>query len=281
MSQKTSNLKPVLVNDHLRNPHPLIRELREHLKIAYADSRHGNRLSRPWKTVPIDVTKEMAPRALRIGDSLIKELKKRGYWTEENPTLVKIKDQSIVFRIEEPYKIKKKKAPKGYHSKYEYEYPASGLLRLRIKGSATGCRANFVDKPNKKVEECLAEFIQAMEINADKRIELYLERQRREEEWERQQEAKKKTYQDALAVFTREELKVSRLHRDAKSWKKSILIREYIEAVKDDCLSKKKLDAEKEAWIEWAHQQADRLDPLKKSPHSILDEPRPSPPSYW
>jgi hypothetical protein len=31
-------------------------------------------------------------------------------------------------------------------------------------------------------------------------------------------------------------------------------------------------DSEFAAWLEWAHQQADRLDPLAESPPSILDE---------
>ena len=34
-----------------------------------------------------------------------------------------------------------------------------------------------------------------------------------------------------------------------------------------------------EDWIDWAIQQADRLDPLAESPHSVLDEPHER--AYW
>lgn len=266
----------IKVKDDFRGAHPMIRELRKHFKTAHNEYRMP-RLFRPWKTVPIDVGKELVNRALRIGDTLIKALKKRGYWTEEYPYHVTIKKQEIEFAIEEPYKIKK--APKD--SIYEQEYYGSGILRLRIINHSRWCRYCFTDRENKKVEDCLSEFIRALEENANKRIEDELERQRIHEEWELKEKIKQKAYDDALAVFTKEELKVSKLFKDTKKWNKSKILREYIEAVKKDAIANNQLDKEKEEWITWAYQQADRLDPLKESPHSVLDEPRPEKISYW
>lgn len=38
---------------------------------------------------------------------------------------------------------------------------------------------------------------------------------------------------------------------------------------------KRDLDQETQSWIKWASDQADRLDPLKENPPSILDKGRP------
>jgi hypothetical protein len=71
-----------------------------------------------------------------------------------------------------------------------------------------------------------------------------------------------------------EDRRVRALEQEAENWKKAKTIREYVLAV---------VGAKKEAgdeigpntptgiWIVWALQQADRLDPLVKSPPSILD----------
>jgi hypothetical protein len=49
--------------------------------------------------------------------------------------------------------------------------------------------------------------------------------------------------------------------------------KEYIDKATTDFLQKNgTLTDEFKAWIKWANDQADRLDPLKESPPSILDE---------
>ena len=75
-------------------------------------------------------------------------------------------------------------------------------------------------------------------------------------------------------VEVRKERRIRELEQSAENWTKAKKIREYILAV---------IDAKKQAggelgpntptgiWAVWALQQADRLDPLVKSPPSILD----------
>ena len=53
----------------------------------------------------------------------------------------------------------------------------------------------------------------------------------------------------------------------------------YIDAViekhvKEHCNIKP--DSEMAKWVKWANEQADRLDPLKESPPSVLDNPPPN-----
>jgi len=56
--------------------------------------------------------------------------------------------------------------------------------------------------------------------------------------------------------------------------KRRTRIREYIAAVREEAPRKTDADGRAKAseWIEWAKRQADRIDPLKASPPSIVDE---------
>ena len=272
---ENSKKNNIIVRDNFHGAHQLIKDLREDFKTAYTDFRCGYRFCRNLNTMPIDVTKNLACRALFIGDAFIKEIIRKGYFCEEYPCHVIINGENVFYAIEEPYKVKKIKASKN--STREREYYGSGILRLRITNPSRNCRASFIDGKNNKVEDYLGEFIEAMEISADTEVERKLKLIRDREESKRIKEEKQEAYRDAMSVFHNEEYKVSSLISDAKDWKKSALIREYLEAF----VKEGNLDSANEAWITWAYQQADRLDPLKDSPHSILDEPRPQMPKGW
>jgi hypothetical protein len=67
---------------------------------------------------------------------------------------------------------------------------------------------------------------------------------------------------------------VDSLLRASTDWMAARDLRTYIEAVKAKCMAQgRQLDEPQVAtWVEWASCQADRLDPLRESPPSILDE---------
>ena len=56
-----------------------------------------------------------------------------------------------------------------------------------------------------------------------------------------------------------------RLRKDAVAWQRAERLRKYIAAVRGSGGK----DAE---GLAWAESQADRLDPLKETPHSIVDD---------
>ncbi len=70
----------------------------------------------------------------------------------------------------------------------------------------------------------------------------------------------------------------------AEDWKKSVWIREFVDAVEEKWRSDDfhfEPEGEHEEWLTWARQQADRLDPLKESPQSIIDEEEQLKRSTW
>jgi hypothetical protein len=68
-----------------------------------------------------------------------------------------------------------------------------------------------------------------------------------------------------LKKIQMEEKRIKALRRDAVSWHRAERLRRYIAAVRQS--SAKDTD-----WIVWAELQADRLDPLKETPKSIVDD---------
>jgi hypothetical protein len=71
----------------------------------------------------------------------------------------------------------------------------------------------------------------------------------------------------------KEKKRVDDLINEATAWKKAQLIREYLVAVRGE--PRQEGDAEPDgkldAWLKWAADQADRLDPITPSPPSVLD----------
>ncbi|MFH1933295.1 MAG: hypothetical protein ABIN18_17100 [Pseudomonadota bacterium] len=68
---------------------------------------------------------------------------------------------------------------------------------------------------------------------------------------------------------------VLRLNNEVWNWKRSQILREYIAEIEKHATDDELpfgLEKPLVEWLKWAHDQADRLDPLSPSPPSILDE---------
>ncbi len=98
-------------------------------------------------------------------------------------------------------------------------------------------------------------------------------RQRKEEE--RLREERKRILQLKVDEYNLEKERVSGLFEDSDNWNKAFALRQYIAEV-EKCLKSGEsipfIEGSAEDWIEWAHNQADRLDPMKDSLPSILDD---------
>jgi predicted Holliday junction resolvase-like endonuclease len=139
------------------------------------------------------------------------------------------------------------------------------MLTLTVKEYVGGdVRLLWSDGKRQKLEECLNNFIvglvRAAVAKRSWRIECERqerERQARQLEWIEQEERRRK-----------EAAQLQALLQETDNWSKSNLIREYTRAVREDAIrrhGKIDLGSELDRWIEWANQQADRLDPLVDS----------------
>ena len=130
------------------------------------------------------------------------------------------------------------------------------------------------DKINKLIVKWVNE---AGKTRIKKRQEAEAQRIRAEQERIRQEkEANLKRRRDELIRQQKaEQNRVDQLFREAEIWQRSQVLRSYLAAI-EELLAKRPQptapDSESASWLRWAYQQVDRLDPLKPSPPSILDQ---------
>jgi hypothetical protein len=79
MLDKARSLEPVVVADTLRNPHPLVAATRDHIKREQIPIHQRlNERDDPRPTLNVEVSKDVAGRALRIMDAMIKRIEQIG-----------------------------------------------------------------------------------------------------------------------------------------------------------------------------------------------------------
>jgi len=85
--------------------------------------------------------------------------------------------------------------------------------------------------------------------------------------WERERAHQKRVDEVAaeLERIRAEEKRIKLLRRDTGAWYRAERIRKYVAAVRESGAK----DAE---WLTWAELQADRLDPLREKPKSVIDD---------
>lgn len=289
---------PVVVAETLHDAHPLVRSSLPVLRIAPCDNEGV------LKPVPgclhVCVSKPRLRRALLIMDALIRNFEKCGFVVkcsdEECSTFASIMGVDVPFKIDEYITEKRRKGEdvtpsisRGpefiLHRQLHFRTMVpSGRLAVsvdvnRCRGySRGGLRFRWSDGDRQRIEDHLKDFVaaaaQIASVMKDQQDEWAKWEQERKAERERAAEAERQRL-DMVAKIKEERKRVVELMGEAYSWQDGRILRDYIEAVRKDALKQGKNlgpDSEIGKWLAWAEKQADRLDPLKESPASILDE---------
>ena len=220
--------------------------------------------------------------------------------------------ETLVERKVEPDDDPGLKGPYEFrHNRFKNQTAPSGKLYLEIDPGhgmiGDGLRRRWADTQKGPVEKCLNLFVAGviqvaikqrddkLAREARKRQEeeaarlaalKMAEEKRRTEEQERIRaakraderklaEAQEKIRAAKWAELLAERAKVKKLRQDASDWRESRQCRAYIAAVRRDAVARGidvGNESEKGKWLQWATRQADRLDPFRESPHSILDD---------
>ncbi|MDQ7818057.1 MAG: hypothetical protein RDU14_13600 [Melioribacteraceae bacterium] len=226
------------------------------------------------------ITDSSFDRALKIFDALIKALETRGY-AVITKTAERGKDTFIVINGSELKIILSEKLKQTPAKEYDvnrlwnnkFENIPSGILKLEIDEyfSPYETETKAVrDTPTQKLEDRLNEFIIALlkGSEAKKKREEFFEQERIKAQKE---EGKR---QALLHEIKNEKKKLEKFLDNIKTYYQSYQMRLYIKAVEDDFVKKNGeilIGSDIEKWIKWANDQADRVDPLKDSPPSVLD----------
>jgi hypothetical protein len=273
--------------------HPLIVQARD---ILGRSNRDGHDLL--WTDEPcldISVSKAALPRALRLAAGLITALEEEGFKIavkkgHKEKTTATLHNQAIGFTIVEKIDhIPLASPPKGgvlqrvlTYAGTPHEQKPSGRLGLQIWQPWNASPKRWNDGKTRTLEDLLPEIVAAFlrialagKVADERREAEKAEAERLEEERARK-----------AALINQEEARVRALHRAAANWGRACRIRDLVAAASDGA-RREGVSVEPGTpfgdWLIWAAEQADRIDPLKVSPRSIIDS-KPAPaaqPSYY
>ncbi|MFN7992009.1 MAG: hypothetical protein U0Q18_00295 [Bryobacteraceae bacterium] len=260
--------------------HPLVRKTLRALERGKANE--AGYLIPSTACLDVSVTSGQLLRAISILDALTRALAERGHKVcvdGDRPHLSAtiVNGERLEFDLKEKVTRRdrelsaaeireRKQNPYRYWAR-EYSYTATGELTFSIRDSdLNGVPVLWRDGKRRKLEDCLNDIVFAFARAAERKVEIREERRRRAEE-ERERE---RIRLQKMADVQKEEARVKRLHDDTQRWVQSEQIRAYV-AARITAQGQSGAAADR-AWVEWALAQADRLDPLRPSPPSILDE---------
>jgi len=273
--------------------HPLIVQAREILGRSNKDTQDLLWTDEPC--LDLSVSKAALPRALRLAAGLITALEEVGFKVSvkqgrKEKTTATLHNQQIGFTIVEKIDhIPLASPPKGgvlqrvlTYAGTPHEHKPSGRLALHIWQPWTASPKNWNDGKTRTLEDLLPEIVASFlriaiagKAADERRAVEKAEAERLEAERARK-----------AALIKQEEARVRALHRAAANWERACRIRGLVAAATDGA-RREGVSVEPGMpfgdWLIWAAEQADRIDPLKASPQSIIDS-KPAPaaqPSYY
>jgi len=249
---------PLIVPDVITKPDILTIQTKQFWqgKISFTSYHEDNRI-----TYPIRVEKNNRNRALLFMDAFTKLIRYRGH------TMSKQYGRDCVLIDGINIEIDLREASKRIPPTTKYgtsEYIPTGEFIFKV-GKYSGEREWRDGKV--KIEEHLAKMVAKLEIEAEKE-KIQEEKSRL---WHIQYEEEKKRKEEIKKCRDEEVDKFNRLVKLSEQYDKTLMIRQYIEAVKQKAINTNNLTPEKQEWINWANDKADWIDPLINKPDDILD----------
>jgi hypothetical protein len=268
------------VPDKLSKPHKLIVATKQYHKELKAVEKRGGYPHEADKTnaLSINVSKSLYSRSLRLMDSLIKLLEKRGHKVEVNrQTEVIIKEQKYNLRLAEKNRRVKNNTKYSWES---YDLEPTGFLCLKVNTYIP--LTEWSDSKTKPLEGKLLDILAWLEVRAERDIRQAIE----SAIWSKQYEEKRQKERDLQKLRDIELADFEGLFSKATRWHKAQYLRNYIKEFENYTNKTNTLDAKKKEWIKWAKEKADWYDPFIEKHVELLqdidrDTLKPTKKSYW
>jgi len=274
VQQETEDANRIVVPARLNNPHPFVKLTQSALAEARLDQREQPATS--GRLIHLKVSKPMQARALRVADTLLKAVEKRGYETLLDDRGVALVFQGIKYHFEfyetcsrVKYELTEADERRRQRGQYVFMSPwifvPSGVLALQTRG---GYGPKIMDGKRKRVEDLLNVFLIRVATDGVSdllRNEAYA---LKKAEFTRQHEA----WVTWKAKQNQELEKLNTLEDEAVRWQRAERLRQYLRAMATAPASSNQQAMEREALIDWGYAKADWLDPLVNHCNEILDE---------
>jgi hypothetical protein len=223
--------KALVVPERLASPDKLILEAQESLtkKNRYI---HDGVVSTSFRQeINISVAPENVGRALRLMDTFIKVIRKRGHSIvfKNYSYLIQIQGETFEFNLKEKLERVPKPLDKGV-SWQEYDFFPTGIFRFNVKFHWINQEWKDGKLP---LERQLAKIIAKLEMDVEESKQRDLEREiQRAQEKEKELVAleKKKRKEEELLAFIR-------LLKKAERWKKVTMLRDYINVIETETIA--------------------------------------------
>jgi hypothetical protein len=231
----------------------------------------------------LQVSKSALSRALKFAAALVSALEEQGFKVAvgngfREQTTATLYNQQIGFTlVERTDKIPLTAPPKGgvlervlTYGGTPYEHKATGRFSLRIWKPWNAMRKSWGDGKTRTLEDQLPDVVVGfMQIALAGKAE---DEKRAAENAETERVAAERVRK--AEAIRHEEARVQALHRAAVDWERADRIRRMLAAAAE-VATRGGRSVEPGTpfgdWLVWAGLQADRLDPLKESPPSIID----------
>lgn len=258
---------PITIPERLNRPHQLVARTRDHLQPCRPDT-DGTLRSRA-APLRVRVSPDQVSRALRMSDSLLKACEERGFAVtvpdEHHPDAkLRVHGEELAVRLEEhsrrtehvltPKEQEERRQGHGW-SIPRYDYEPTGVLTFTVDEYAEGLRHRWSDRKNRRLESCLNEILVALvriavTVLRPRRLEIARAHQRRLREERR---------------YEREQARLAALKQNLEAWRRNQDLRAFLTAVEEAARKRSgkiTKDTPLDRWLRWAHDLADRTDPL-------------------
>jgi hypothetical protein len=255
--------------------HPVALRIEKCLTRPKKDVR-GLLLPRQGMSVPLQVSAEQLPRALRICDALLQATEQARYqvtWTKpyNAPLTVTVSEEPLSFVISEVLERTEHRTTSREVSRQKrepwrrwpkWDYVPTGRLRLTIEcGEALGIRRTWSDGKKKRVEDGLGRFLVSLPLVAKA-----LKRQREEQaEWHRKWEEERKREAERAARRAEYKRIADVVEGVAHSWEQSKSLRAFAEKLTSEAEREGIPEEQRQdirALADWTMRHADFVDPL-------------------
>lgn len=277
----------ITVSETLRGAHPVVSDARKMLEQGKPED--SGIIALPKNTeLNISVSRSQSHRCLRIIDAILKHAVSEKHQVTSGPAIVLfgetvpfgIKESTIAIN-EELTNIDLNGEYNFFHSRYKTRHKPDGALTLFIDVDSyqvSRIRRQWKDTDKQKIEDCLGKFYQGVMDVATQLRQRTEEKQREDiaqEERRKQREVQEQHWSEIRKQQAVEQNRLDKLLEQVKCYKLAADIREFVEAKRLVGLGHATSSGaaeEIERWAQWALQQAERLDPTRPSPTSVLDE---------
>ena len=225
------------------------------------------------EVLPLRVSLEAADRALRLWDALIKACINRKMDVSHGKGRLLVAERGITVELRISERLVRTALPtKGMSEidilfKRNIRHESSGELRIFVDGFGSEWKVedDSKGKLEDKLNAVLSRIHSTVKLRLDREAE-WAERDRLEQIARERRELERQALAERQRLQDLERQRRVDLVAEAENWKRAAVVREYIDAVRRRSVDTTHSDETKtalDAWIAWAEDAADTMDPLE------------------